>query len=78
MILDDAQIEAKMQDHINSVWPPSQREKAMRLGGTLLADLTTFFEGMTTMKAQMIADRDAAKAVYDAEIAVAQASATAV
>lgn len=58
MIPDDAKIEASMRELIDSQHPPAEREKALRLGGTLLTELNTFFDEMTVVKTQKIADRD--------------------
>jgi len=71
MILNDAEIEAKMQELINSTWPPTKRERVLRTG-VGLDTLNSFFAEMTAMKAQMIVDRDEIKALYDAEIAISQ------
>lgn len=73
MILDDAQIEAQMQELINATWPPNRREKAMRTG-LLLTELNTFFAEMSAVKAQKIADRDNVKAIQEAEIAMNQST----
>ena len=69
MILDDAQIEARMQERINSVWPPTRREKALRLGGALLDELNAFFTAMSVEKQAMVAERDVAQAELDAVLA---------
>lgn len=65
-ILSDAEIEAVMQANINEQWPPSAREKAMRLGGPLLDQLNAFFLTMSVEKQQLIAARDVAKAEQEA------------
>lgn len=72
MIKDDAQIEADMQKYIDDNYPPSMREKAMRLGGVLLDDLNAFFDTMTALKAETIAARDFEQAVSDYSDAINQ------
>lgn len=74
MILTDAEIEAHMQAHINDHWPPTQREKALRLGGQLLTDLNAFFDTCTVLKAEKVAERDLAVAVRDYDAAVSRLS----
>jgi len=69
MFKTDAEIEADMQSLINDAWPPTKREKALRLGGQLLIDLNAFFDECTLVKSQKIAERDAALAEYEALIA---------
>lgn len=72
MIKDDAQIEADMQKYINSNYPPSMREKAIRLGGALLDDLNAFFDTIAALKAETIAARDFEQAVSDYSDAINQ------
>lgn len=67
MILTDGEIEARMQARINDTWPPSKREKALRLGGALLGELNAFFAQMSIEKAAMIAERDAALAAIQSQ-----------
>lgn len=57
MILNDAEIEAAMQQRINSVWPPAKREKVLRTG-IGKAELDAFFLQMSDEKLAMIAARD--------------------
>ena len=68
--MNDAEIEAKMQERINSEYPPAKRERALRLGGSELVALNEFFDRMTIVKAQMIADRDAELAAQVVETVV--------
>lgn len=65
MILNDAEIEAKLQEHINREWPPAMREKTIRLGGQLLIDLNAFFDQCALLKADMVAKRDADQLALD-------------
>lgn len=68
MILTDAEIEAQMQAMINDAWPPSRREKALRLGGQMLVELNAFFDSMTVRKAELVAERDALLAAQQTEV----------
>lgn len=72
MIRPDSTIEAEMQQIINDAYPPAERERALRLGGQLLTDLNAFFDTMTTLKAEKIAERDFEQAVFDYDQAVAR------
>ena len=67
MILNDAEIEAQMQQRINESWPPTAREKVLRTGFGK-AELDTFFSAMSVLKLQMIADRDAEIAALPVEL----------
>lgn len=75
MILNDAEIEAKMQECINNTYPPAMREKAMRLGGLPLDELNAFFTSMSVLKAQWVAERDAELAAYLASLPVVEVAA---
>ena len=57
VVPNDAEIESGMQDYINSIYPPSKREKVLRTGVGKDA-LDAFFTDMSSMKAQIVADRD--------------------